>query len=181
MNAGGGCLSAVVARMRVGWGKFKELSGVLCGKKWSMKMKGRVLKSCVIRAMVYGSETWAMRRVEENIFRRAERAMVRMMCGVRLRDRKSSRELMSMVGMKEDIAVVVKKSRLRWYGHVLRRSEEDGTKKALELIVPGAVGKGRPRLSWQVEAEKDMVRAGLRRGDARDRGGWRQGVNGLSF
>ena len=40
LSAGGGCASAVVSRVRVGWGKFKELSGVLCGKKWSMKLKG---------------------------------------------------------------------------------------------------------------------------------------------
>jgi hypothetical protein len=47
----------------------------------------------------------------------AERAMVRMMCGVKLRDRKSSSELMSMVGLSEDILTLVRKSRLRWYGH----------------------------------------------------------------
>ena len=47
-------------------------------------------------------------------------------------------------------------------------------------MVPVTVGKGRPKSSWQAEAEKDMVSAGLRRGDARDRGGWRQSMNGLS-
>ena len=33
LNAGGGCLSAVTARVRVGWMKFRELSVVLCGRK----------------------------------------------------------------------------------------------------------------------------------------------------
>jgi hypothetical protein len=44
--------------------------------------------------------------------------MVRMMCGVKLRDRKSSVELMSMVGLSEDILTSVRRSRLRWYGHM---------------------------------------------------------------
>ena len=35
----------------------------------------------------------------------------------------------------------------------------------MEVVVPG---KGRPKLSWQEEAAKDMARAGLRRGDAID-------------
>ena len=39
-NAGGGCLSAVMARVRMVWMKFSGLSGVLCGRKWSVKVKG---------------------------------------------------------------------------------------------------------------------------------------------
>jgi hypothetical protein len=55
-----------------------------------------------------------------------------MMSGLKLRDRKSSSELMSMAGLGEDIVVVVKRSRLWWScadGHVLRKTENDGTRK----------------------------------------------------
>ena len=85
-----------------------------------------------------------------------------------------------MAGLFEDVLIVVRKSRLRWYGHVLRKTEDDGTRRALEVVVPGKVGKGRPKLSWQKETEKDMVRAGLRREDARDRGQWRRGLKRMS-
>ena len=84
LNADGGCLSAVTARVRVGWMKFRELSGVLCGRKWSVKMKGRVYKACVRAAMVYGGETWLVRK-EEGVLLRAEKAMVRMMCRVKVK------------------------------------------------------------------------------------------------
>ena len=59
LNADRGCLSAVMARVHVGWMKFRELSG----RKWSVKMKGRVYKACVRAAMVYDGETWVMRKV----------------------------------------------------------------------------------------------------------------------
>lgn len=85
LNAEGGCSSAVTARVRVGWMKFKELTGVLCGERWSLKRKGRVYMRCVRTAMVYGGETWVMRKEEEGILQRAERAMIRTMCGVKLR------------------------------------------------------------------------------------------------
>ena len=49
LNAGGGCLSTVTARVRVGWMKFRELSAVLCGGRWSVKMKGKVHNTCVRR------------------------------------------------------------------------------------------------------------------------------------
>jgi hypothetical protein len=90
------------------------------------------------------------------------------MSGVKLRDRKSSSELMSMAGLCEDIVVMVRRSRLRWYG------------KVLEVVVPGKVGRGRPKLGWEVKARKDMVKVGLRSRDAKDRGRWQRGLLKLS-
>jgi len=124
LDAGGGCMNAVTLRTRVGWRKFKELSAVLCGQKWSVKMKGKLYKICVRTAMTYGGETWAMRKEEEVVLLRAERAMVRLMCGVKLKDRKRTSELMSMLGLCDDIVSVVRQSRLRWYRHVMRRDVE---------------------------------------------------------
>jgi hypothetical protein len=63
--------------------------------------------------MIYGGETWVQRKEEEGVLQRLERAMVRMMCGVKLTDRKSSKQFMSMVGLSEDIVTLVRKSRLR--------------------------------------------------------------------
>jgi hypothetical protein len=59
--------------------------------------------------------------------------MMRMMCGVKLRDRNSSSELMSMVGLSEDVVTLVRKSRLRWYGHVMRRDEWVGIRRVLRV------------------------------------------------
>ena len=67
-----------------GWMKFMELSGVLCGRKCSVKIKGMVYKVRVRAAMVYGVEAWVMRKEEEGVLQRAEGAMVMMMCGLSL-------------------------------------------------------------------------------------------------
>ena len=32
--------------------KFKELGGVLCRKKWSVKLKGKIYKACVRTVMI---------------------------------------------------------------------------------------------------------------------------------
>ena len=48
-------------------------------------MKGKLYKTCVRTAMTYDGETWAMRKKEDGVLLRAERAMVRSMCGVKLR------------------------------------------------------------------------------------------------
>ena len=84
IDAAGGCRSAVTARVRSGWKKFSELGGILCAKDWSMKLKGHVYRTCVRTVMIYGSETWALKKEDEAVLRRAERAMIRRICGVRL-------------------------------------------------------------------------------------------------
>ena len=62
-----------------------------------LRMKGMVHQSCVRSAMLYGSETWCLRESEMAILRRTERAMVRSMCGVKLVDRKNTKNLKEML------------------------------------------------------------------------------------
>ena len=58
---------------------------------------------------------------------RAEMRMVRWMCGVKLKDRLASKELRERLGI-DDIASELQQNRLRWYGHVLRKEDDDGVK-----------------------------------------------------
>ena len=81
-------------------------------------------------------------------------AMVKMMCGVKLSDRKSSMELMSRVVLSD----IGKEVRLRWYGHVLR-SEGAGIRRTLVFEVESVTG--RFIHGWDREqVEKDGVKAG---------------------
>ena len=90
----------------------------------SLKLNGKLYATCVRSAMIYGSETWAMNVEQQRRLERAEMRMVRWMCGVSLRERKTSAELRRMMGI-EPVVDVVKRSRLRWMGHVLRKGESD--------------------------------------------------------
>ena len=101
MNAGGGCEAAVTARARIGWMKFRECGELLNSKRFSLKLKGMVYRSCVRSAMLYGSETRCLRKNEMAILRRTERAMVRAMCGANLMEKKRTEDLMEMLGLKE--------------------------------------------------------------------------------
>ncbi len=46
----------------------------------------------------------------------------------------------------------------------------------LEFKAEGVLGKGRPRLGWKEQVEKDRVRAVLRDVEASNRCEWRRGV-----
>ena len=103
--------------------------------------------------MLYGSETWCLRENGVAILRQTERA-IRAMCSVKLMDKKNTEELMVMLGFKETIGKLAKANGVHWYGHVLRREEDDILRKALCFKVKareGGDGQGRPgRIKWRM-------------------------------
>ena len=50
------------------------------------------------------------------------------MCGISLKDRRTNEEWRRMVGV-EPITTFIRGGRLRWYGHVMRKGDEDWVKK----------------------------------------------------
>jgi len=68
--------------------------------------------------------------------------MVRWICGAKLKDRLLSKELRERLGI-DDIALVLQQNRLRWYGHVLRKEDNDWVKKCIEYEVEGPRPRGR--------------------------------------
>ena len=142
VNAGGGCEAAVTARARIGWVKFMKCRELLNSKRFSLKLKGMVYRSCVRSAMLYGSEAWCLRENEMAILRRTERAMVRAMCGAKLMEKKRTEDLMEMLGLKETVVQMEKANGVRWYGHVLRRDDGHVLRKVLEFEVRGKRKRG---------------------------------------
>jgi len=57
--------AAVEARIRIGWNKFRQLVPLLTNKEVSLIMTGRLYSSCVHTSVLYGNETWPVRK--ENV------------------------------------------------------------------------------------------------------------------
>ena len=102
---------------------------------------------------------------------RAEMRMVRWMCGVSLREKKTNAELRESMGI-EKINDVMRCSRLRQMGHVLTEGN-DWVKKSMVMTVEGSRGRGRSKMTWEKVVERDMKVRGLVRNDAKDRVKWR--------
>ena len=69
----------------------------------------------------------------------------------------------------DDIISVFQQNRLLWYGHVLRKEDNDWVKKCMEYEVEGARPRGRPKKTWREIVEKDCQAHGLNRENAMDR------------
>ena len=177
IGAGGGAEDAARTRVKCSWGKFRELAPILTSRGASLKVKGKIYRACVQSVMVYGSETWAMKVEDMQRLERTERMMIRWMCGVTLKDRKSNIELRERLGV-ESVSEVVRRSRLRWFGHVERKSGDDWVATCRDLEVEGVKGRGRGIKTWMQCVNEDMNKLKLRKEDAQDRPGWRNAILG---
>jgi len=129
----------------------------------------------VQRVLVYVSETWATKVANMQRLERAERSMVRRICDVTLKDRKSNQELLDRLGV-DDVQSVVRRSRLRWFGHVERKSQDDWVSSCREIVVAGKRGRGKK--TWKECVDEDMKEMGINRIDAKDSSLWRMGIRG---
>ena len=135
--------------------------------------RGRLYSSCVWSSMLHGSETWPVRKENEVALQRAEMRMVRWMCNVHVKDRVPSKELRERLGI-DDIILILQQNRLRWYGHVLQKEDNDWVKKCMEYEVEGSRPRGRPKRTWREVVQKDCQAHNLNRENAMDRGRWKK-------
>ena len=176
VNGGGESEPAVTRRIWLGWKAFNSVSSMLCGKRHTWNIKGQIYRTCVRPVMTCGSKTWVVRSVEESFLRRAEKRMLRMMCGVQLADGVSTKKLMVRLGLDSTIVEVVRQGSLRWLGHVVRKEDDDCVKQAWRFEVVGSRGRGRPRLTWKGMLENLCRGLGLVLKDGYDRVKWRERV-----
>ena len=131
--------------------------------------------SCVRNSMSIGSETRPLLADVGLKFERAEMQMIRWMGGVSMKDRRTSEELRKWVGV-EPITNVIRSGRLRWYGHVMRKGDEDWVNKCMEYRVEGRRPVGRRRRTWLESVDVDVAELKINREDVHERKKWRRNV-----
>ncbi|KAK3532054.1 hypothetical protein QTP86_003542 [Hemibagrus guttatus] len=123
VQSNGECGKEVKKRVQAGWNGWRKVSGVLCDRKISARIKGKVYKTVVRPAMLYGLETVSLRKRQDSELEVAELKMVWFSLGVTRLDRIRNEYIRGTahVGRLGD---KVREDRLRWFGHVQRRETQ---------------------------------------------------------
>ena len=79
------------------------------------------------------------------------------MCGVRLSDKKASAELLSRLDI-ECVSVVVRRGRLRWFGHVERKQPDDWVSACRHIVVESVKGRCRGRPTGLGRHDESVLR-----------------------
>ena len=175
LSAGGGCELAAITLCKCAWGKFRQLLPLLTNRQVPLLTRGKVYSSCVRSVMLHAAETLAMKADTLNRLRRNDRAMIRWICNVKAKDEVSSDSLLTKLGI-QDLDVVLRTGRMRWFGHVERSTGWISEVRKLNVVAQKR--SGRPRKSWDEVIKNDRKKLDMESADPQNRSEWRGRLRG---
>ena len=107
-----------------------------------------------------------MKKAQERKLDVTEIRMLRWTSGVTKLDRIRNERIRGTTKVGE-ISKKVQETRLKWYGHVLRREDEYVGKRVMAMDVPGKRRRGRSKRRWLYSIRNDLSEIIVRRGSAR--------------
>ncbi|KAI5608703.1 hypothetical protein C0J50_9541 [Silurus asotus] len=135
VKSNGECVKEVKKRVQAGWSGWRRVTGVICDSRVSARMKGKVYKTVVRPAMLYGLETVALSKRQEVELKVAELKMLRFSLGVTTMD-KIRNEFIRGTAHVGCFGDKVREARFRCFGHVQRRDMNYIGRKMLKMEPP---------------------------------------------
>ena len=172
VQSNGECGREVKKRVQAGWNGWRRMSGVICDRRVSARVKGKVYRVAVRPAMLYGLETVALTKRQEAEMEVAELKMLRFSLGVTRMD-KIRNEYIRGTAQVGRFGEKTREARLRWYGHVLRKDDGYIGRRMLKMELPGKRKRGRPKRRFMDVVKEDMAEVEVKEEDADDRSNWR--------
>ena len=153
-------------------------------KSVSITARLRIFRACILPVLLYGSETWSLTIKQEQRITSFYNRCLRTIIGVNLGDRLSNEKLLDITG-QPTIENIIRRNRLRWFGHVNRTVNSDGdpslTKKAMFAYFyaekrPSNMGRSK---RWEDKVLKDIeeLHIGNWRRTTLERSQWRETIN----
>ena len=151
----------------------------MVNKALSRTTKLTLYKTLIVPVLLYGAEAWTLSKADEAALGCFERKILRVIFGPVCIDGEWRRRFNDeLYGLFSDIDLArrVKIQRLRWLGHVERMETNAPARKVFESTPEGRRSRGRPRLRWRTQVERDLNQLCVRnwRQLAKDRAGWRR-------
>jgi len=148
---------------------FNKKRRLLCSKM-DLHLRKRLVISYVWSVLLYGSETWKLRKQDKNRLEAFEMWVWRRMEKIKWTDKIKNEVVLERVGERRKLLQAVQKRKSNWLGHVLRR--QCLQRDMLEGSVEGRLKRGRLRrkIIDDMKQEKNYQELKFM---AEDRRGWR--------
>ena len=145
-------------------------------KNISLASKVKLMRTLILSTFLYACESWTLTAEIERRIQALEMRCYRRLLNISYKDHVTNEEVRSRIqnaiGVHDDLLTMVKKRKLRWYGHISRSSGM--AKTILQGTVKGARRRGRQKKRWEDNIKEwtgmgfgDSLRA------AEDREGWK--------
>ena len=109
----------------------------------------------ILPIATYASETWTLRACDTRKLESFEMRCLRTILGVSKRDRIPNAKIRDELNITQTISEHVKEKRLRWFGQVSRRPEQNYVAEAFNGTFTSNRNRGRPPKRWQDQIRED--------------------------
>uniref|UniRef100_A0A670J783 Reverse transcriptase domain-containing protein n=1 Tax=Podarcis muralis TaxID=64176 RepID=A0A670J783_PODMU len=180
ITADGDSSHEIKRRLLLGRRAMTGLDSILRSRDVTLPTKVRIVKAMVFPVVVYGSESWTIKKADRRRIDAFELWCWRRLLRVPWTARRSNASILKEISPECSLEGQIVKLRLQYFGHLMRR--EDSLEKTLMLgKMEGTRRRGRQRTRW-LDSVFEVTSLSLTklREVVEDRGAWRALVQGVT-
>ena len=157
VDESGYCTPEVIRRIALGSSVMGQLRNVWMQRRLSLGTKLRLYSSCVLSVLLYGSETWTLRKRDMQRLESFHMSCQRRILGIRWFDFVRNSDICTRTKLSS-ISTTIARRRHSLFGHIRRLGDDTPAHIVLKLATDLASGfppnpgwvrpRGRPRHSW---------------------------------
>lgn len=152
--------SELSRRIGGGWAAFNRHRSFLCQKNVPMRMKRKVLLTCVLPSLMYACETWTLKVEQRRKLQAVQRRMERSMLGLTLLDKIPSIEIRRRTQLP-DVLDIWWNRKTKWAYKIANMNPNRWSRTLTEWTPIGTSRcPGRPRLQWHDDIMKKVSDSG---------------------